>query len=468
MFLNLQNHSNLSQNALVDSYGETLSYQELIDFSFNIKPLFEKRAVVFILSNNEIGCAAFYYACLANEIVPLLIGTEVGKEQFLNLKEAYQPQYVCYPSRFKDKWESSCGELIESFLDVNVCKTSFETIPLHASLALLLSTSGSTGSPKLVRHSYNNIAANAKNVAEVFKISSDHKPVAFLPLQYTMGLSLLTSHLYAGATVYLTDLNLTDKKFWEYVESSNITNLTGVPFTFDILNKLRFFRKPNTSLKIISQGGGKLDEKLFETIANYCDENDISFIPTYGQTEGTARMCYLPSNETLTKICCIGKAIPEGKVYLVDEENNSIEKPQQSGELVYEGPNVTLGYAESIEDLAKGDDFKGRLYTGDIAMMDEDGFLFIVGRKKRFLKLYGLRISLDVLENSIKNKFQTDVYCTGDDKKLKVIITEDDLKEKVRSHVLDLSQLYHKAVEVIYMKSIPRSKSGKVKFNNKI
>jgi acyl-coenzyme A synthetase/AMP-(fatty) acid ligase len=462
VFLNLQNHSNLNQNALVDSYGKTLSYQELIDFSLSLKSFFKKRSLIFIISNNETGCAALYYTCLANEIVPLIIGTEVSKEQFSNLKETYKPQYICYPERFKEKWEAPSGDFMESFLNINVCKTSFDNTSLNPELALLLSTSGSTGSPKLVRHSYKNIEANAKNVAEVFNMTSVHRPIAFLPLQYTMGLSVLTSHLFAGATVYLTDLNLTDKKFWNYFESSRITNLTGVPFTFEILNKLRFFRKPNISLEIISQGGGKLDEKLFETIAIYCKESNILFIPTYGQTEGTARMCFLPSKQTLSKICSIGKAIPGGKVYLVDEENKIIDRPQESGELIYEGPNVTLGYAETMDDLARGNDFKEKLFTGDIAQMDEDGFLFIVGRKKRFLKLYGLRISLDVLENAIKNKFNTDVYCTGDDKKLKIIITKNNLKEKVRGYVLDFSQLYHKSVEVIYMERIPRSKSGKI------
>ncbi|MGB2087464.1 MAG: AMP-binding protein [Psychroflexus salarius] len=466
--MGLNRHKDLNQNALVDSYDKAITYQELIDFSEKeIHLLFSKRSVVFLISNNEVGSAAFYYACVANKIVPLIIGVDINEQQFLKLKETYQPQYICYPTRFKQKWGSLSGDLIMNSFGIDVCKTNHKPYPIDSDLALLLSTSGSTGSPKLVRHSYENIEANAKNVAKVFDVNNQHRPILFLPLQYTMGLSVLTSHLFSRATIFLTDLGLTDKKFWSYLEASKITNFTGVPFSFDILNKLRFFKKnkyPN--LKIISQGGGKLDEELFKTIAKFCNSNNISFVPTYGQTEGTARMCYLSSENTLNKICSIGKPIPQGEAYLIDDKNQMINQPNQAGELVYKGPNVTLGYAENKIDLSKEDEFKGRLYTGDIAKKDEDGFLFIIGRKKRFLKLYGLRISLDIVEHAIKNNFQTDVHCNGDDKQLRVIITDENLKEEIKNFILEFTNLYHKAISVKFRQEIPRTKSGKVRFEN--
>ena len=468
MFLALDSISKPNQNALVDSYGNSITFKELIEVTKDLTSVFGNRDLVFLLSNNEIGSAALYYACLSSKVVPLIIGADISIQQFEDLKETYHPQYICYPFRQQEKWKTYCGDHITSLLDYGIAKTNFKTIQLHSNLALLLSTSGSTGSPKLVRHSYDNIESNAKNVAKIFNINKEDKPIAFLPLQYTMGLSVLTSYLYAGATVYLTDLNLTDKKFWEYLESSQITNFTGVPFSFEILNKLRFFRKNKyPSLNIISQGGGKLSEELYTTIANYCSENQIKFIPTYGQTEATARMCFLPSDKSLAKVCSIGKAIPEGKVYLVNDQRQIVNQTGIAAEMVYEGPNVTMGYARNYFDLSKNDEFKGVLFTGDIAYQDEEGYFFIVGRKKRFLKLYGLRVSLDVVEHSIKNNFKTDVYCTGDDTQLKVIITEEKLLEDVRHYVLEFTKLYHKAVEVVFKEHIPRNESGKVRFNGK-
>lgn len=467
MFLGINSHTNLNQNALVDSYGDAITYQELIDFSnLKLKSIVKEKSLLFIISNNQVGAAAMYYACLFNKIVPLILGSDISIQQLLDLKDKYQPNYIVYPQQQKNKWSSVLEHTISSIYNYNISSTNSEEVKMHKDLALLLSTSGSTGSPKLVRHSFKNIETNAKNVAKVFDIKPDHKPILFLPLQYTMGLSVLTSHLFGGATIYLTDLGLTDKNFWSYLETSKITNFTGVPFSFDILNKLRFFKKNKYhSLKIISQGGGKLNENLYKIIADFCHENQIKFIPTYGQTEGTARMSFLSSEKVLNKICSIGNAIPEGKIDIVDENKNIISETDKAGEMVYKGPNVTMGYAETKNDLIKDDEFKGELYTGDIAYFDQERDLFIVGRKKRFLKIYGLRISLDVVEQSIKNNFDTDVYCYGDDSCLQVIITNNDLIEKIRNHTLNFTNLFHKAVKVSSVKQIPRNNTGKVNFN---
>lgn len=465
MFLNLEKYSKTNQIALQDSYGDKIAFEELIDFSnVDFKNCINKRELIFIISNNEVGSAAIYYACIQNRIVPLIIGEDANLNKINELISIYKPAYIIIPNR-SEKKHSLSGKKVNEFFNQLIIKTDFKFPKLHPDLSLLLSTSGSTGSPKLVRHSYSNLEANAKNVSKIYNIDESHRPILFLPLQYTMGLSILTSHLYGGATVYLTDLALTDRNFWNYMSQSQITNFTGVPFSFEILDKLRFFRNNNyPSINIISQGGGKLDMSLFEKIAEFSHTNNIQFIPTYGQTEATARMCYLPHDKTLLKKCSIGNAIPEGEILIeYHNETNSIE---QVGELIYKGPNVTLGYAENLEDLLKGDEFKGQIKTGDLVKIDEDGDVFIVGRKKRFLKLYGLRISLDIVENSIKNQFDTDVYCMGDDKLLKIVVTNKELIEDIKKHTIELTNLYHKAINVVHVDSIPRSKSGKVLYTD--
>ena len=130
--------------------------------------------------------------------------------------------------------------------------------PLYKELSLLLPTSGSTGSSKLVRHSYKNVEANARNVSLLFGLDKHERALATLPIYYTMGLSVISSHIYAGATILLTGKSLTDGKFWTFMKEHRATSFTGVPYSFEVLQKLRFFRMDIPHLQLITQGGGKM------------------------------------------------------------------------------------------------------------------------------------------------------------------------------------------------------------------
>jgi acyl-coenzyme A synthetase/AMP-(fatty) acid ligase len=176
-------------------------------------------------------------------------------------------------------------------------------------------------------------------------------------------------------------------------------------------------------------------------------------------------MAFLPPEFAETKTGSIGKAIPNGKLYLVDTRREKILSAEIEGELVYEGPNVTLGYALTPDDLSKGDERNGILYTGDIARMDEDGFFYIVGRVNRFLKLYGLRISLDEMEQLISSNFETETMCSGSDQKLNVFITKKDLLFEVSEFISKKTALHHQAFQVIWIDKIPRNESGKIIYN---
>jgi Acyl-CoA synthetases (AMP-forming)/AMP-acid ligases II len=222
-----------------------------------------------------------------------------------------------------------------------------------------------------------------------------------------------------------------------YNENRKITYFTGVPYSFEILQKLRFFRMNLPDLQIITQGGGKLDSELFKQCGEYAKNFGKKFIATYGQTEGTARMAFLDPDYALEKIGSIGKAIPNGKLSIID--NNGVETfdGEATGEMIYRGDNVTLGYAYCAEDLSKGDENNGILHTGDIAHRDKDGFYFIVGRMKRFLKIFGLRIGLDEIEHLVKSNFDTDCVCGGSDDMLKVSITNASLLADVEKFVLE-------------------------------
>ena len=356
------------------------------------------------------------------------------------------------------------NEAVYQFKDYALCKTGNKAPELHPELSMLMTTSGTTGSPKLVRHKYGNIESNAKNVAQVFGWTPKERGIIDLPMQYTMGLNVICSHLYAGAIVLLIEANLMSPKYWSFIKEQKGSNFTGVPFSYEILNRLRFGRMDLPFLTTMAEGGGKLSDTLFKTFADMMAEKGKRFFATFGTTETSARLAFLPPEQATTHIGSIGQAIPEGKLLLVDEHGIEITKAGIDGELRYEGPNVTMGYSTSVEDLMKGDEFCGVYETGDVARMDEDGFYYIVGRKKRFLKLFGLRVSLDQSEKIIKDSLGIECACSGDDNQMLIYITQKGMKEEVKNLIAEKTGLMAKWFDVREIDSIPRFESGKINY----
>ena len=217
-------------------------------------------------------------------------------------------------------------------------------------------------------------------------------------------------------------------------------------------------------LTTMAEGGGKLSDTLFKTFADMMYEKGKRFFATFGTTETSARLAFLPPEQATTHIGSIGQSIPEGELILVDENGNEITEVGVDGELRYAGPNVTMGYGTCVEDLMKGDEFCGVYETGDIARKDEDGFFYIVGRKKRFLKLFGLRVSLDQSERIIVDEYGIDCACTGDDTKMRIYITREDLRDGVRQVIADKTGLKISCFEVNVIDSIPHFESGKINY----
>ena len=443
--------------AVIDDSGRSVTYGEICDFSQAFATQLPYRTLIFILSENKIGSLLGYTASLSNRIVPLVISAATEESLCEHLLEVYRPEYLWLPSHLVEKKGLSS---VFSAWDYSLVKTGSPRVSMFEDLSLLLPTSGSTGSPKLVRHSYRNIEANADNVRRLFELDGTERAMAILPMHYTMGLSVIASHLLAGSTLLLSGRSLLDKGFWAMLKEA--TSFTGVPYSYEILTKMRFTRMDLPNLKVITQGGGKLTEDMFNMLAQYAHDNGKKFIATYGQSECTARMAYLPAELALKKTCSIGIAEPGGQLSIVDQNGNETFEGEVSGEMVYRGENVTLGYANSQEDLLKGDENHGVMHTGDLARRDADGCYFIIGRLKRFLKIYGLRIGLDEVERIIKTEFNTDCYCKGDDEKLIVLVTDAKLKEILPSFIEEKTHLFHQRIEVQVVKEILRNEAGKV------
>jgi acyl-coenzyme A synthetase/AMP-(fatty) acid ligase len=281
-------------------------------------------------------------------------------------------------------------------------------------------------------------------------------------MSYTYGLSIINSHLHVGASIILTSKTLMQKEFWQQFKELKATSFGGVPFTYEMLNKLRFFRMDLPSLHTMTQAGGKLSPELHKKFAEYAKEQGKHIVVMYGQTEATARMSYLPHEMSLEKCGSVGIAIPGGKLSLMDIDGKKIDEAEITGELVYEGANVTLGNAERGEDLVKGDERNGILVTGDMAKRDADGYYYIVGRKKRFLKIFGNRVNLEEAEMLIKEEFEgLDCACAGFDDAMYIFITDDSVMNDVRHFITEKTGLNHTAFRIKYIDIIPKKESGK-------
>ena len=445
--------------AAIDTDGNSLTYGELVEFSNQVMPVIPSRSLVFMMTENNVGGIAWIMSFLELKQVPLILNAHTEEELYTNLYDIYKPAYLCVPTNSPRKENH---KVVMEAYGYSLLATGNEPHSLHDDLSHLLPTSGSTGSPKLVRHKYENIDAAALNISTFFELTAEDRPLLVLPLYYTMGLSIVFSHLFVGATILVTNKNMTDRVFWSFIKEQKATSFTGVPYSYEVLNLMRFFRMDLPDLKLLTQGGGKMPKELNLKFAEYCRDNGKKWIATYGQSEGTARMAWLPAEYAISKVGSIGRAVPNGELSLVDMDGNPIEEPNVQGEMCYRGKNVTMGYAYKKEDLTLGDERNGFMKTGDLAYRDEDGCYYIVGRMGRFLKLFGMRIGLDECEQIIKTKYPVECACTGTDEKMIVYITDSSIANSVKEELVEKTRLVATAFEVRVIDSIPKNEAGKI------
>ena len=421
-------HIDHQRIAIIDSEGGVVTYGDIVSRACTIRDEVKERTFSILPVENKAADALEVMAMLVSErVAPLIVNRKTDETLMAHLQNTY----------------GKVGTAI------------------HPQLSHLLPTSGSTGSPKLVRHCYDNIEAAGLNISMFFELKETDRPLMVLPLYYTMGLSMLFSHLRTGATVLLTGRNMTDPVFWKFLKEEKATSFTGVPYSFQILDMMRFYRMDLPELELLTQGGGKMPMALNEKFVNYCEQQGKRWIATYGQSECTARMAYLPAKWAREKMGSIGIAVPNGELSLIDAQGNVITTPQTEGEMCYRGKNVTMGYATRAEDLLKGDERHGYIRTGDLAYYDENGCYYIVGRMGRFLKLYGMRVGLDECEQIIASDCQTESACVGTDEKMIVYITDGSKVEAVKDALVRKTHIVATSFEIRVINEIPKSEAGK-------
>ena len=454
------------RTAMLDEFGTAVTYGELAAEGERISAAAGGRCLVFCLCTNTVGSIAGYVSFMNAGIVPVLLNAHLERALLDELLAAYAPKYIWAPAEQAGDFDGM--ESVYSSYGYCLLKTGYPTgYPLFPELGLLLTTSGSTGSPKFVRQSYANILANARSIVQYLELDETERPITTLPMNYTYGLSIINSHLLVGATLLVTDKGLMQRELWQFFKAQEATSFGGVPYTYEMLERLRFFRMDLPSLRTMTQAGGKLTPELHKKFAEYAAEKGRKFVVMYGQCEATARMGYLPADKAVEKCGSMGVAIPGGTFRLVGAGGETITEPHMTGELVYEGPNVTLGYAERGGDLIKGDERHGVLETGDMAQFDEDGYYYIVGRKKRFLKIYGNRVNLDEVDRLIKGHFDgIDCASAGVDDHMYLFVTDGALADEVKDFIVTKTGLNHAAFKVIVIDEIPKNDAGKTLYKD--
>lgn len=433
--------------ALVDQRGSRISYSDLSvrvqDWKVRLSALADRPLLVGIEIEARVDMIAAYLAALSGGHAVILAapGALAPGQRIADL---YSPDAVL--SWTANRCAIRAGE-------------GSVPCPLHPDLRLLLSTSGTTGDPRLVRLSEENIASNATAIADYLRLGPRDCAITTLPLHYSYGLSVLHSHLAVGARLVLSDLTVADNSFAALCQAEHVTNLALVPHQFDLLAARDFDFACLPDLRFVTQAGGRLSAAKIETLARTGARQGWDFVVMYGQTEAAPRMAYLPPEDTLYNADTIGRAIPGGALTLLADDGSEITGTGQAGELIYRGPNVMLGYADCRADLARGRDID-LLRTGDIAERTAAGYFRLCGRAKRFVKLYGLRLNLDQIERAL-DKAGLSGAAVGVGDRLVVMTDRREQMVAIRTLVASECSLPERDIHVHHMADHPTLPNGK-------
>jgi len=438
---------------LVTDEGRSLSYSSLQREVDAIKTALAAplKSLAFVMCSQSVSSLAGYLACLQAGHAAVLLPHDMDPALLAPLLAAYRPDFIWTPCPLEGGGYADSGFAREGYRLYHTEQPS-SAAPIHPDLALMLTTSGSTGNPKVVRLSYSNLQANACSIADYLEIGPRDRPLTSLPMHYSYGLSVINSHLLRGATLVQTSKKIRSPEFWQFARTYGATSLAGVPYVYQILHEIGFESMDLPSLRAMTQAGGYLDIALQDHFIRLAKRKGIRYYTMYGQTEATARISYVPSHRAEEGAGSIGIPIPGGKFEIVD------------GELVYSGPNVMLGYAECREDLSKGDELQGRLFTGDIARFGDNGFCYVVGRKKRFIKPMGLRINLDDVERQLTAHLRQRCVVVGTDSCIRVISTSPDVEAAAIHFIRSTYHISGKLCSFAAIDEIPLLPTGKVDY----
>lgn len=441
--------------ACTDGFGFSMTYGQLNQAVQEVTARLQEfgtRELGFIHCTNSPEWLVAYLAALNANHVPLLLPDDTADALAAPLLDIYGPRWS-WRNRRADEARADSTRVTADALEAFESCARPRRPQLAAALGCLLSTSGSTGSPKLVRLSYDALDANARSIATYLNIGPEDRALTTLPTSYSYGLSVVNSHLAGGGTLVCRTVSPLTRDFLETVNREKVTSLAGVPSWYQMLLRAGFDKAETPSVRTMTQAGGRLDDRLKKAVLEMAQRKGIRFFVMYGQTEATARISYVPPEALPDHLDSIGIPIPGGRITL----------DPTTSEIIYHGTNVMMGYAERAEDLMKPDECHAQLRTGDIGAVDPSGFFRVTGRIKRFIKLSGNRVSLDELETALARLLPTTVAVTGRDERLGVFIENMDpaLADEVRAFLTSAYGLHHSLFRIEQVADLPLLPTGK-------
>jgi long-chain acyl-CoA synthetase len=436
-------------NALlaIDDTGTTLTHAQAANAAAKWRErIGPGKQLTVLLCKNTTPILEAYFGLVGAGHAVMLLGADTNAAAVADVESRFRPNWFIAPQDG----------------GIEIRKGSDDTSSIHPDLSIMLSTSGSTGTPKFARFTEAALHANAASIVEYLGLTCDERAMAHLPLQYSFGISIVNSHALAGGTLLLTQRSLMDASFWARMENENATSLSGVPFHIEMLLRLRFERRKLPALRTITQAGGKLKADIVGKFADIADSFRLNFFVMYGQTEAGPRVTYLPSQEARSRAGSVGLPIPGVALSLLDDDGRPIAAADTEGELQVKSPSIMMGYALCRDDLTKGDELRGELVTGDLARRDTDGYYWITGRRSRFIKLQGNRISLDTIEGRLHD-LGHEVVCVGQDDELYIVVEHAADCGKVSDLILTEFTFPTRSVTTVATE-VPRSDAKKINY----
>ena len=455
-------HNFKNRVALIDNNGKKLRYLEILKFVNELEKRIKKKSLVLILADNKIGSIISYICCVKLKYVAILIDKKISENDLKKLLKFYKPNYVFSAEEFS--LLNINHKKIYNIYDSCLYHTNKKKLKLLNNLQLLLPTSGSMGSVKFVKLSRENIFSNAISIIKYLKIRKFDKAITNMPFYYSYMLSVINTHIHKGASILVTNETIVQKKFWNIYKKQKITSFNGVPYIYELLDRIGLEKVYLKSLRYITQAGGKLNDELTKKYFTFCKKKKVNFFIMYGQTEASPRISYLENDKVLKKIGSVGKPIPGVKIYIKDQNKKKITRPYVEGNIFCKGKNIMLGYANNYKDLSS----KKKIFelnTGDIGFFDDDEYFYIKSRSKRIAKIYGVRIDLQELENKML-KLGIKVLSANRDNKIGIFYNPKikfNLK-KMKDKVYNLTNLNLKIFNFISLKKIPRTNTKKIDY----
>ena len=460
-FDNLNKYKN--NVALFLDQNNKIFYKDILNISNEFKKKIKQRSLSLLISGNCYESLCGYVSLLIADSPVMILDPDIKKNDLKIIIDKFKPQYIFCSKNNQIKITENLFDLIYSLKNFNLFeykkKNSYQ---INEKLMLLLSTSGSLAEPKFVKLSVNNMISNTESIISYLNLNSTDCSITTMPMSYSYGLSIINSHLISGASIVPNTLTLVDKNFWKLYNQIKPSNLNGVPFFYEILDKIGFDRVLENKPRFITQAGGKIENKIFDKTAQKCLQNNISFYLMYGQTEASPRISYhkVEKKDLKTEMIPIGKPIDGGEIFLKDKNGSLIDKPNIEGELIYKGKNIFGGYAENYNDLISFENIS-ELKTGDLALKNKNEVFFITGRKGRFVKIYGYRINLDYIEEKI-NSYNNSVACVAVNEKIYVFSKNQNLNFE---NIVGLPKNSYKIIE---LKKFPLNNNGKISYSKLI